>query len=153
MTTQEQLYTILKQLGLADEDMPTYDEHQSKFLYDKNKLTIAMQDKVDSTNVKIAEAQDKCLHENFQAVTRVGRLSETEGGPIYRYMLEVQVRCAHCFKYFEFIGVPAGHSPMHPMASSSFIELRAPIRPSTGAMATNLHYQVKPDEKKIKIYH
>lgn len=49
-----------------------------------------------------------CEHMNFACECNVGRLSETEGGPITRYSLDVRVVCADCGLPFRFIGLPTG---------------------------------------------
>ncbi len=89
-----------------------------------------------------------CEHLKFKALTQVGRITETEGGPVYRYTADITIKCADCGLPFEFIGVPAGESPDGPRTSIDFTELRIPIRPETGLLAANADYQVKPTKQK-----
>lgn len=70
-----------------------------------------------------------CVHEEFQTYARVGRLTETEGGPVVGYALELLVRCGQCGSPFSFLGVPGGLSPDYPTASADATELRAPLIP------------------------
>lgn len=58
------------------------------------------------------------------------------------------MRCAQCKEQFEFVGLPAGSTPDAPTTSIDFTELRVPIRPNTGLLATSATYKVKPDEVK-----
>ncbi len=89
---------------------------------------------------------EDCEHEQFEAQTRVGRITDGEGGKVYRYTLDLKVRCVECNMPFEFVGLPAGSSPDEPMTNFDFTELRAPIRPHTGEVAQKLSYKVKSEE-------
>ena len=92
--------------------------------------------------------ENKCLHESFETEFKVGRITEEEGGDPYRFVFNARVRCAQCKEQFEFVGLPAGDVPEHPTTSIDFTELRCPIRPNTGLLATSATYKVKPDEVK-----
>ncbi len=92
------------------------------------------------------EKQNDCLHEQFFAHCKVGRISETDGRPITSYTLDVTVKCTQCNMNFEFVGVPGGLDPNHPTTSFDFTELRAPIRPFTGKGQDSLRYVVRADE-------
>ncbi len=70
-----------------------------------------------------------CLHENFACQCNVGRLTDTEGGPVTHYTVDVTIHCTDCGEPFEFFGLPVGHSSYKPMVSFDGTELRAPIMP------------------------
>lgn len=91
-------------------------------------------------------SNNNCEHNNFQCFTRVGRLTDGEHGPVTSFTLDIKVQCTECKDFFEFVGVPNGSSPSRPMASVDFTELRAPIRPNTGALARSLSYTIKEDK-------
>ena len=88
----------------------------------------------------------ECKHENFECFCAVGRLTDGDGGNVTGYCLDVKVQCRECKEFFEFVGVPAGHSPSEPMTSIDFTELRIPIRPNTGAMADSAKYVIKQEK-------
>lgn len=73
----------------------------------------------------------QCEHLNFRADVKVGRLSETDGGPITGYCADVTVKCADCGLPFRFIGLAAGNHHSEPRVSIDGTELRAPIEPAT----------------------
>ena len=93
---------------------------------------------------------ENCKHEEFIFHSKVGRLTETEGGEITSWVLECKIQCSQCKMFFEFIGVPNGSSPSKPMASADFTELRMPIRPNTGAIATNISHTVREEKTDVK---
>jgi len=70
-----------------------------------------------------------CEHERFSTNALVHRITETEGGPVIRYSVDVRIKCEDCDKPFRFIGLPMGLSPAVPKTDLSGIELRAPIEP------------------------
>jgi hypothetical protein len=73
-----------------------------------------------------------CKHEKFLASVSVNRLKESDESEIITgYSAYVKVNCSVCGQAFEFIGVPCGVSPVQPMASVDYTELRIPVRPST----------------------
>lgn len=72
----------------------------------------------------------KCDHPNFVASCRVGRLTDTDGGPVTSYQVDVKVTCDKCGLPFRFRGDRYGSSPHHPTLSADGIELRAPIEPA-----------------------
>ncbi len=92
------------------------------------------------------ETTIKCLHEKFECHSKVGRLSEEEGGEITSFVADIKIRCTQCGMFFEFVGLPAGSNKKFPTTNFDFTELRAPIRPFTGKTATNLHYQFAKDK-------
>ncbi len=96
--------------------------------------------------LKPVVSKEACKHEKFECHSKVGRLTEEEGADPYRFVFECKVKCVQCNTFFEFIGVPCGDSPEHPMANADFTVLRAPIRPETGTIATSAYYQVKPNK-------
>lgn len=49
-----------------------------------------------------------CPHMNFAASVGVGRLTQTEGGPVTAYVADIRVNCADCGKPFQFLGLEAG---------------------------------------------
>lgn len=71
-----------------------------------------------------------CEHLEFEAHSRVARLSETDGGPITGYSVEIKIVCHQCKLPFKFIGLPGGSSPAHPTVSIDGIAARMPIGPS-----------------------
>jgi len=83
----------------------------------------------------------ECKHEKFETHSKVGRLTDKDGVEITGFVFECKVKCVECDTFFEFVGVPNGQSFTEPMANFDFTELRAPIRPNTGAIANNLSYQ------------
>lgn len=72
----------------------------------------------------------KCPHANFSSMSRVGRLSETEGGPITAYTVDVTITCSDCGLPFRFLGLPAGYHYAEPRVSADGTKLRAPIEPA-----------------------
>lgn len=96
------------------------------------------------------ESKNECPHLRFETEVIVTRLTEVDGGPVTGYCADMRIRCAHCQEHFEFIGVPAGYSPEGPMASSDFLKLGIPIRPSTGRIADKITYQVRPNKANPK---
>lgn len=71
-----------------------------------------------------------CEHLNFEASVRVGRLTETEGGPVTGYTADVGIVCADCRLPFRFVGLPAGLLRDAPTVSADALELRAPLEPA-----------------------
>lgn len=73
-----------------------------------------------------------CKHMNFEAGTKVGRLTDQDNSEIVKsYMLDVIVRCKDCGLPFEFVGLPGGMSFNQPMVNFDATEARMPICPST----------------------
>ena len=93
--------------------------------------------------------KNSCVHEQFEAVNKVARLTEGEGGPVIAYQVDCSIKCVQCGMRFEFVGVPAGVSPNHPMCSADFLEMRIPIRPATGRGPRVIEYDFKKDKSKI----
>jgi hypothetical protein len=82
-----------------------------------------------------------CEHANFQAHVKVNRIQDGELGPVVAHEADIKIQCADCKEFFEFIGVPAGLSPIQPMASIDFTEIRCPIIPSTQVKKSPIHYK------------
>lgn len=74
-----------------------------------------------------------CEHKNFRANVSVGRLTQTDDGPVTGYCADVTVSCAECGLPFRFIGLAAGNHHSEPRVSVDGVELRAPIEPATHA--------------------
>lgn len=79
---------------------------------------------------KLSEAQLACSHESFKANVRVGRLTNTDGGPVTGYCADITVTCADCGLPFRFIGLAAGNHHAEPRVSVDGVELRAPLEPA-----------------------
>lgn len=77
------------------------------------------------------EMDKPCPHESFAAEVAVGRITETDDGPVTAYSAEIKVECATCGEKFRFIGVQAGLMPNKPMCSMDEFTLFAPIRPAS----------------------
>lgn len=67
---------------------------------------------------------------NFDAYTRVGRLTETEGGPVTGYAADITIKCRDCGLPFRFRGLAAGSHYAEPRVSADGTELRAPLEPA-----------------------
>lgn len=78
----------------------------------------------------MSERAKPCEHVNFASQANVFRLSDTEGGPITGYKLDLTVKCADCGLPFRFLGLPFGSHPTEPRLSADSEELRAPIEPA-----------------------
>lgn len=68
-----------------------------------------------------------CTHENFAACVNVGRLSDTEGGPITSYVADVTVSCAECGQPFGFRCPTIGMLDDQPAVSPDGLELHVPL--------------------------
>lgn len=79
----------------------------------------------------VADPDRSCLHENFEAVVAVNRLTAADDGLVTGYTADIRVHCADCGEPFRWIGVPAGMSPARPVVSIDETELRAPLRPAS----------------------
>lgn len=76
-----------------------------------------------------------CEHKNFVANVNVHRLVSENKTTVVGINADITIKCSDCGQPFEFIGVPAGLSPFHPMVSADSTELRAPIKAATGQLA------------------
>lgn len=72
-----------------------------------------------------------CLHEAFEANVQVGRLTDTDGGPVTGFCADVTIKCTQCGVPFRFIGLAAGNHYAEPRVSIAGTEFRAPIEPAT----------------------
>ncbi len=93
---------------------------------------------------------EDCKHEEFVFLSKVGRLTDVEGGEVTSWTLDCKIQCKQCKMFFEFVGVPTGFNYEHPTTSADFTELRMPIRPFTDSMAAKVNYQFeRPKNKEI----
>lgn len=78
-----------------------------------------------------ADPDRACLHFNFEAQAKIGRLSAVEDGPITNYAAELRVICHDCSEPFRWIGLSPGVMPDRPMCSLDQETLHAPLRPAS----------------------
>lgn len=76
----------------------------------------------------------RCEHEEFSALVEVSRLTNTEGGPVDGYSLELRVECVDCHEPFCF-RAPLGLSQFAPTASLDGVVLTVPIHPMSDPTA------------------
>ncbi|MFF7901208.1 hypothetical protein ACFZCV_20785 [Streptomyces sp. NPDC007920] len=81
---------------------------------------------------QLADPDKPCLHENFDALVAVARItaSDTDPTPI-AYNANVTVQCADCGEPFRWTGLRAGVSHRQPMCNIDETELHAPLRPAS----------------------
>ena len=81
-----------------------------------------------------------CVHggEMFSAVV-VRRIEDPDRSWWYA---EIRISCKVCGLDFQFVGTPAGMSPLQPMASADGLVLRAPLEPGPRAIEPYEHYTV-----------
>jgi len=72
----------------------------------------------------------ECEHQNFFSEVGVHRLTDTEGGPVTRYVADIKIRCTDCHQPFSFKGLVCGALLDRPTVSLDGTELRAPIEPA-----------------------
>lgn len=72
----------------------------------------------------------ECPHMSFQTHARIGRLSDTEGGPVTGYTADIKIECVDCGLPFRFRGLAAGSHYAEPRVSVDGTELRAPLEPA-----------------------
>lgn len=90
--------------------------------------------------------QKTCPHLNFRAQVDVNRMEDTG-----RFLAEITIHCKECNLSFRFMGVPAGLSWDHPMASIDGLELRAPIEPENEPMLfSKARFEMPPELTKAK---
>lgn len=70
-----------------------------------------------------------CEHNNFLADVSVGRLSQTDGGPITSYTADIRIRCADCDLPFEFLGLECGFDLQGARVSIDGQEARIALAP------------------------
>lgn len=70
-----------------------------------------------------------CLHLNFAATVGVGRLTDTEGGPVTGYMAEIRINCAECGKHFQFLGLEPGYDNQGARVSIDGLEANIALCP------------------------
>lgn len=86
-----------------------------------------------------------CAHEHFQCRANIGRLAQTDGGPVIGYTADITITCAQCGLPFRFVGIAAGNHHSEPRVSIDATELRAPIEPATHEkFAARAHYEMRP---------
>jgi len=71
-----------------------------------------------------------CEHRHFRSEVGVHRLTDTEGGPVTRYVADIRICCTDCNQPFGFKGLVCGILLDRPTASFDGTELRAPIEPA-----------------------
>lgn len=79
-----------------------------------------------------------CKHEDFDASVGVGRLTETEGGPVTGYMADIRLQCKQCGLPFEFLGLQPGLDTQGATVSIDGQEAHIAIAPK-GARPNPLH--------------
>lgn len=86
----------------------------------------------------------KCQHVNFHADVDVNRI-EGKDKAISGFTADIRVKCNDCGLPFEWVGIPVGSSPLRPMASVDFLELRAPLVPRGELLApsTQLGFDIR----------
>mgnify|MGYP001006398901 CR=1 FL=1 len=70
-----------------------------------------------------------CVHMNFAASVGVGRLTQTEGGPVTGYVAEIRVNCADCGKRFQFLGLEPGYDNQGARVSLDGLEANIALAP------------------------
>lgn len=85
---------------------------------------------INEVKVKRMLKPTECAHMNFQAHARVGRLTDTEGGPVTGYTADIKIECTECGLPFRFRGLAAGSHYAEPRVSIDGTELRAPLEPA-----------------------
>lgn len=74
-----------------------------------------------------------CEHHAFKTIARIGRLLAKEGDTAaVAFTAELRITCVDCGEPFQFIGLPAGSSPVAPSVSVDGEEARMPIAPASG---------------------
>lgn len=86
----------------------------------------------------IEDVRNECPHLNFDARVSVGRLAETDDGPIRSYTAEVEISCKDCGRGFEFCGVPIGTGGNEPRVSPDGLELRVPLMPAGNRLPASI---------------
>lgn len=76
------------------------------------------------------QVTSRCAHMNFKAKVDVGRLTDTDDGPVTGYTADVTIACADCGLPFRFLGLAAGSHFAEPRVSVDATELRAPLEPA-----------------------
>lgn len=71
-----------------------------------------------------------CEHLRFFTQANVFRLTDTEGGPVTGFKLDLTVKCDDCGLPFRFLGLPFGSHPREPRLAADSETLRAPIEPA-----------------------
>lgn len=70
-----------------------------------------------------------CPHLEFAASVGVGRLTQTEGGPVTGYVAEIRVNCRDCGKPFQFLGLEAGYDSQGARVSLDGLEANIALTP------------------------
>lgn len=86
---------------------------------------------------------EECQHESFEALTKVGRLTDGDGGPVRNFVAEIQVRCTQCDTPFHFVGPDAGFSFTKPTVSVGALTLHAPIAPGEAPLPASIRYDLQ----------
>jgi hypothetical protein len=81
------------------------------------------------TEPEVPISAGKCEHMEFAAKVNVGRLTETEGGPVTGYTADVTIKCAQCGLPFQFLGLEPGVDTQGARVSLDGLEARIAISP------------------------
>ncbi len=79
--------------------------------------------------------EEICTHQDFKANVNVCRRTDNDEITVIGFSADIRIKCNECGQDFEFIGVEPGSSPFGPKCSMDSMELRIPIKPSTGQLA------------------
>ena len=74
-------------------------------------------------------ALEPCPHPDFAAAVGIHRLTN-EHGVVTGYAAEVRIKCSHCRRHFQFLGLPAGVDLQGATMSVDGLEARLAICPS-----------------------
>ncbi|GAB3156366.1 hypothetical protein GCM10027258_62690 [Amycolatopsis stemonae] len=93
--------------------------------------TVRLDQLDDGARPAPADPDKPCPHTVFIGDVQVGRLTETDDGPVIAFSADIKIKCAQCDEPFRFMGLPAGILRSRPAVSIDETELRAPIRPAS----------------------
>lgn len=87
---------------------------------------------MSSEGGEVSEQEKPCVHENFDVVTRVVRVTRSDEDPtVIGWRADVHVACMDCKEAFVFLGLPVGMVADRPTVSADGKELRAVIAPES----------------------
>jgi len=70
-----------------------------------------------------------CQHLDFAASVGVGRLTQTDGGPVTGYIADIKINCSHCGKPFQFLGLEPGYDNQGARVSLDGLEAHIGLTP------------------------
>lgn len=70
-----------------------------------------------------------CPHLEFAASVGVGRLTQTEGGPVTSYVADIKVQCRDCGTPFQFLGLEPGYDSQGARVSLDGLEAHIALVP------------------------